>query len=56
MSIKIAVLGAGYWGPNLIRNFNQIEGSSLEAICDKDAERLEHLGRQYRGVHLTTDY
>jgi len=56
MPIKVAVRGAGYWGPNLIRNFHQIEGSSLEAICDKDAERLEHLGRQYRGVYLTTDY
>ena len=41
--MKVAVVGCGYWGPNLIRNFNSLSGAKVKVICDKDKERLKYL-------------
>jgi predicted dehydrogenase len=32
--IKIGVIGYGYWGPNLVRNFMEAPGSTVVAVCD----------------------
>ena len=45
MSVGLAVIGAGYWGPNLIRNFAGIEACDLKVVCDRDPARLEALRR-----------
>ena len=37
--LGIAVIGAGYWGPNLVRNFGASPDWSLELVCDLDLER-----------------
>ena len=37
--IGIGVVGFGYWGPNLVRNFAQLDGAEIVAICDGDADR-----------------
>ena len=42
---KIAVIGAGYWGKNLIRNFNDL--GHLGAICDQDSQLLRKYQKQY---------
>ena len=39
MSLSIAVIGAGYWGPNLVRNFRSSADWDLVAVCDLDAAR-----------------
>ena len=39
--IPVAVVGAGYWGPNLIRNFTACPETRLVAVCDKNPARLE---------------
>lgn len=39
--INVAVIGCGYWGPNLIRNFTTCPTTRVVAICDQDAKRLE---------------
>lgn len=39
MTLSVAVIGAGYWGPNLIRNFRGSAAWDLVAVCDLDAER-----------------
>ncbi len=44
---KVAVIGLGYWGPNLVRNFHQVAGPRLAVICDRDPRRLEAIGRLY---------
>jgi predicted dehydrogenase len=44
--IEIAVVGAGHWGPNLIRNFNDREESRVRWVCDRDARRLEEVRRR----------
>lgn len=53
--IAIAVVGAGYWGPNLIRNVAEVPGARLHTICDLDIDRLEKIGRRYPGAATTTD-
>lgn len=53
--VRIAVVGAGYWGPNLIRNVAECRGAELATICDSDEERLETVGRRYPGVALVGD-
>jgi predicted dehydrogenase len=37
--IRVAVIGAGYWGPNLVRNFRASESFDLVAVCDRDQTR-----------------
>jgi UDP-2-acetamido-3-amino-2,3-dideoxy-glucuronate N-acetyltransferase len=53
-SVKVAVVGAGYWGKNLVRNFSGL--NSLGAICDSEAERLESFKQPYPGVKLFRAY
>jgi predicted dehydrogenase len=54
--INIAVVGCGYWGPNLIRNFGLLSGCQIKRICDSNLERLEHVGRLNPGSQLTPDF
>lgn len=51
---NIACIGAGYWGKNLIRNFDQI--GVLATICDGDTQTLQLFAEQYPNVATTTDY
>jgi len=39
--IKIGIIGYGYWGPNIARNFNACENAKLVSICDLDEKRLK---------------
>jgi predicted dehydrogenase len=51
----IGVIGCGYWGPNLLRNFAETEAASLRWMCDLDTKRLEMLGRRYPSAQTTAD-
>jgi predicted dehydrogenase len=53
--IRIAVLGYGYWGPNLARNIADHPDYRLVAIADPDPERLALAGRRYPDVDVVTD-
>jgi predicted dehydrogenase len=50
--IGFGVVGCGYWGPNLIRNFAKVPGGKLIAVADTDAQRLETIRKQYPSVRL----
>ncbi|MBV9265860.1 MAG: Gfo/Idh/MocA family oxidoreductase [Acidobacteriaceae bacterium] len=50
---RVAVVGCGYWGKNLVRNFHEL--GHLELICDVDGDRPRHLAAQY-SVSYTPDY
>jgi len=52
----VGVIGCGYWGPNLLRNFAENETAELRWMCDLDAKRLTAMGRRYPGTQTTTDY
>lgn len=54
--ISIALIGCGYWGPNLARNFSQIPDVSLGAVCDIDAVRLQHIQGLYPHARATGDW
>ncbi len=54
--INIAVVGCGYWGPNLIRNFNEIDGSNMYMCCDLDQKKLDSMKKRFPGMKITKDY
>lgn len=53
--VKIAVVGAGAWGNNLVRNYASVPGGELYAVCDTDPARLARLARLYPGTKMTGD-
>jgi len=53
--INVAVVGYGYWGPNLARNFNALDGCRLAAVCETNPARAEKAARLYPGVRVTAD-
>jgi predicted dehydrogenase len=53
--VRVAVIGAGYWGPNLVRNLIENPLCTDVTVCDVDAERLRRILRRYPGVCVTTD-
>jgi predicted dehydrogenase len=54
--LNIAVVGCGYWGPNLIRNFNSLSGCHVKMTCDLDHSRLKHMQSLYPGIQATTGF
>ncbi len=53
--IGIGVIGCGYWGPNLVRNFAECPGARVVSVCDLRAEQVARLCRRYPGVEGTSD-
>ena len=51
--VRTAVVGLGYWGPNLIRNLNESDSAELRWICDLDETRLERIHKRYPAVRAT---
>jgi predicted dehydrogenase len=54
-SLRIAVAGLGYWGPNLARNFAAINGCELAWCCDPSAQALERIARRFPQARLSDD-
>lgn len=54
--IQVAVVGYGYWGPNLVRNFTESGNSHVAMLCDKSEARLALARRKFPHLELTTDY
>jgi len=53
--IGIGVIGYGYWGPNLVRNFAECQGAAVRMVCDLRPAQLEKVQRRYPGVRVTTN-
>ena len=53
---RIGVIGAGYWGPYLIRNFYELPEAELEMVCDLNQERLDHIKSRYPGVQTSQNF
>ncbi|HEX7175138.1 MAG TPA: Gfo/Idh/MocA family oxidoreductase, partial [Pyrinomonadaceae bacterium] len=51
----VGIIGCGYWGPNLLRNFSENESAELRWVCDLDPKRLEVMGRRYPSAETTPD-
>jgi predicted dehydrogenase len=54
-SLRIAVVGLGYWGPNLARNFAAIAGCELAWCCDPSAQALERVAGRFPQARLSDD-
>jgi len=55
-TIKVGVVGCGYWGPNLVRNFHQSSDCQLKVLCDSSDSRLSHMRRLYPDLGTTTSF
>jgi len=53
--LGVGVVGYGYWGPNLVRNFMSDAETRVVAVCDRAPQRLAEVGRLYPAVKTTTD-
>jgi predicted dehydrogenase len=54
--IHIAIIGYGYWGPNLVRNFAGAEGASIAVVCDLSPQRLGEAKLRHPYLDTTTDF
>jgi predicted dehydrogenase len=54
--LNLAIIGCGYWGPNLLRNFHGLAHCRVTTICDPDNHRLSALRSVYPGLSASTDY
>jgi len=54
--LNVAVVGCGYWGPNLIRNFSSLPECLVKQVCDTDESRLKHMKKLYPSVTTTREF
>ncbi len=54
--VRVALVGCGYWGPNLARNFHQLPEAELVACCDVNAQALDRMRLLYPGIRATDDF
>ena len=53
--LKVGVIGYGYWGPNVVRNFCSLDNVQVTSVCDKDPARLEVVKKVYPAIELVHD-
>jgi len=53
--VRFGVIGYGYWGPNVVRNLNQLEKADLVAVCDTSAAARQRIQKAYPDVEVTSD-
>ena len=53
LPVRVGVVGLGYWGPNLARNFDALPGCELAWCCDADQARRERIGAAHRSARFT---
>jgi predicted dehydrogenase len=55
-TVRVGVVGCGYWGPKIIRNLQGMPGADLAMVADLRPDRLEHIQALYPTVRVTTSY
>lgn len=53
--IRVGVIGYGYWGPNIVRNFHTQEGSEVVSVCDKSPKCADRLRKAFSAIPFSTD-
>jgi len=56
MMIHVAVIGLGYWGPNLARNFHELPEAELCELCDSDRTRLQEMEKRFPQARLSQNH
>jgi predicted dehydrogenase len=54
-AINIGVIGCGYWGPNLVRNFSEVSGAKVKTVSDFRLELLTKMQARYPAIQITTN-
>ena len=54
--VRVAVVGLGYWGPNLVRNLAELDSAEVVAVCDKRSDRRELIVRRFPTVRAYQDF
>jgi predicted dehydrogenase len=54
--VRVAVVGFGYWGPNLVRNLHELECTDVVAVCDLRSDRLAAVGKRFPNVRLSDTF
>jgi len=52
--VNVGVIGYGYWGPNIVRNFNSINQTNVNIICDQNESMLKRAYQNFPHTKLTT--
>ena len=53
--VKFGVVGYGYWGPNVVRNLDQLDGSTVVAVCDKSPTARKRIHKSYPHIKVVSD-
>jgi len=53
--MRIGIIGYGYWGPQIVRNFHTLEGCEVGVVCDKSAAAQRRVKQAYPGMHVSSD-
>ena len=53
--MRIGVIGYGYWGPNVVRNFSDLAEAQVTVVSDSRPDRLAQAERRYPGLRVTAD-
>lgn len=53
--VNVGIIGMGYWGPNILRNFRSIDGVNVIAVCDKNQEVFKRIASLMNGIRVETD-
>jgi len=54
--VNIGIIGCGHWGPNYIRNFEQLKASQVSVCCDLSRKNLDNITRRFHSIKTTLDY
>src|SRR5579884_1516983 len=54
--VRVAVVGCGYWGQNLLRNFCELDEAEVVMVCDFDARALARAQRRYPAIEITQSF
>jgi predicted dehydrogenase len=54
--LTVGVIGYGYWGPNIVRNFHGADNARVEMICDANPCAIGKIAKAYPDMHTTTDF
>ncbi len=53
--VRIGIIGYGYWGPQIVRNFHTQEGCEVAVVCDKSANALRRVKQAYPNMQVSSD-
>jgi predicted dehydrogenase len=54
--VNVAVIGCGYWGPNLIRNFRSLKTCDVRMVCDRDEKMRSRIGEMYPDLTTVPEF